>query len=116
MDYIVGLPPTPKNQTAILVFMDKLIRMVHLAPTTEDSTAEDATNIFLEQVYRFHGLPASIISDRDARFTSHFWSAVHRGLGTNLCLSTAFHPQTDGVTECANQTVEDILRAHCSHY
>lgn len=114
LDFIVGLPTLPMGHNAILVFLDQFTRMVHLAPTTDTCSAEEAAQLFLHRVYLAHGLPQVIISDRDPRFTSHFWKAIHQALGTKLCLSTAFHPQTDGVTERANQTVEDFLRVHCS--
>lgn len=115
MDFVTGLPTTSSGHNAILVFVDKLTRMVLIAPTQETCTAEDTAELFMQTVYRHHGLPRSIVSDRDPRFTSKFWVAMHQALGTHLCLSTAFHPQTDGATERSNQVIEDILRAHCSN-
>lgn len=116
LDFITGLPITKRGYTAALVFSDKLTRMIRIAPTVEGCTAEDAAELFMMHVYRFHGLPRSIISDRDTRCTSHFWKAIDEALGIHICLSTAYHPQTDGTSEKANQIVEDILRAHCSSH
>lgn len=112
LDFITGLPVTKKGYNATFIFSDKLTRMIKIAPTMETCTAEDAAKLFVTHVYRFHGLPQSTISDRDTRFTSHFWRVVHKVLGIQICLSTAYHPQTDSSSERANQVVEDILRAH----
>jgi hypothetical protein len=65
----------------------------------------------VNEVVRLHGVPISIVSDRDPRFTSHLWSSIQRALGTNLSISTAFHPQTDGQSERVIQILEDLLRA-----
>lgn len=112
MDFITGLPRTIEGFDAILVVMCKLSRLAHLIPTTEKCTAEQTAELFMRHVYKHHGLPAAIISDRDPRFTSHFWQAIHAALGT--LLSTAFHPQTDGSTERLNQSIEDMLRSFVS--
>ncbi|KAI3777865.1 hypothetical protein L1987_47668 [Smallanthus sonchifolius] len=72
---------------------------------------EKLTRIYLKEVVSRHGVPISIISDRDARFTSRFWQSLHKALGTRLDMSTAYHPQTDGQTEHTIQTLEDMLRA-----
>lgn len=114
MDLITGLPLSPAGNNAVLVFTDKLSRMIHLIPSVETCTAQDVAELFLQEVFRLHGLPTSIISDRDGRFTSRFWQEVQKGLHTKLCLSSAYHPQTDDSTERVNQVVEDILRAHVS--
>src|SRR3954453_1588809 len=71
--------------------------------------------IFFDHIFHLHGLPTSIVSDRDAKFTSRFWQSLFRTLGTRLAMSTAFHPQTDGQTERANCTLEDMLRAYISY-
>jgi hypothetical protein len=89
--------------------------MVHLAPTKTTASAPDTARIFFEQVFRLHGLPKPIVSDRDAKFTSKFWQMLFQTLGTKLAMSTAFHPQTDGQTEQANRTLEDMLRAFTSY-
>ena len=111
MDFITDLPATSGGHDAILVFVDKLTKYVHLAPTTKSCTAQDAAQLFLEHVYQFHGLPRNLISDRDSRFTSAFWKAFTGKLETNHRYSTAFHPQTDGTTERMNKVVEEVLRS-----
>ncbi|GJU66732.1 putative reverse transcriptase domain-containing protein [Tanacetum coccineum] len=77
----------------------------------EDDSLEKLTRRYLKEVVSRHGVPVSIISDRDGRFTLHFWRSLHKALGTRLDMSTAYHPQTDGQSERAIQTLEDMLRA-----
>jgi hypothetical protein len=84
---------------AVLVFCDKLTKMVHLAACTKETDAFETAKLVRDRVFAVHGMPESIISDRDARFTGHFWKALMKLLGVNHKLSTAFHPQTDGQTE-----------------
>lgn len=112
MDLITRLPKTKTGYDAIVVFVDKLTKMVHYAPTHNTAKATDIAKIFLERVVRLHGIPQTIVSDRDTRFTGHFWRAVFTALGTKLAMSTAYHPQTDGQTERANRTLEENLRAY----
>jgi hypothetical protein len=88
--------------------------MVRLVPVTTQVTAKELAKLFLDQVWKFHGLPNAIISDRDSKFVSRFWREVHRLLGTKLLMSTAYHPQTDGSSERAIRTVSSILRAFVS--
>jgi hypothetical protein len=111
MDLITGLPRTRRGNDAIVVFVDKLTKMVHYVPTTTNVTAPQLADIFMREVVRLHGVPESILSDRDPRFTAHFWRAFWAQLGTTLTMSTAYHPQTDGQTERANRTLEELLRA-----
>jgi hypothetical protein len=94
----------------ILVAIDRFSSMVHLIPTTTTVTALGVANLYVREIVRLHGLPKSIVSDRDSKFTSTFWKELHRILGTSLKKSTAFHPQTDGATERANRTIGQILR------
>lgn len=114
MDLITQLPQSRKGHDAIVVFVDKLTKMVHLVATTTNVTAPQLAEIFWETVVRHHGLPSSIVSDRDPRFTGHFWQALWKCMGTQLTMSTAYHPQTDGQTERANRTLEEMLRAYVS--
>lgn len=79
----------------IFVCVDKLSKMAHLMPTTTHVTVEETAWLFHDHVYKIHGLPKVILSDRDVRFTNRFWDALHGLLGTKLAMSTAFHPQTD---------------------
>ena len=111
MDFIGPLPLSPQGHDAITVFVDRLTKRVHLIPSKTTDSAEDIAKIFVREIYRLHGLPKSIVSDRDARFTSEFWLSVHKAIGTTLRMSTAFHPQTDGQTERTNRTLQEIIRA-----
>ncbi|GMF20661.1 unnamed protein product [Phytophthora lilii] len=88
--------------------------MVHLAPVPETVTREQAARLFLDNVFRYHGLPETIVSDRDPLFTTAFWQTLFRLLGTRLTMLTADHPQTDGQTERVNRVLEDTLRSVCA--
>ena len=84
--------------------------MVHLVPVNTMTTASELASLYIRKVVRLHGLPESIVSDRDAKFTSLFWREIHRILGTKLLMSTSFHPQMDGASERVNGSVGQILR------
>jgi hypothetical protein len=114
MDLITKLPKTSKGNDAIIVFVDKFTKMVHYAATTTTCTAVEVARIFFDSVVRLHGVPMHIVSDRDPRFTSKFWQHLWQTLGTQLKMSTSHHPQTDGQTERANRTLEDVLRHYVS--
>ena len=111
MDFIVKLPSTPRGFDAITVFVDKLSKQVHFVASKTTDSASTVARIFFDNVFRLHGMPRTIVSDRDPKFTSHFWQELHKLMDVKLAMSTAFHPQTDGQTERANQTLESILRA-----
>ena len=93
------------------VIICRLTSLVHLVPINTTARASDLAWLYLRDVVRLHGLASSIVSDRDPKFTSKFWTELHRLLGGKLLMSTAFHPQTDGVTERAIQTVSQVLRS-----
>ncbi|GKC83198.1 putative reverse transcriptase domain-containing protein, partial [Tanacetum coccineum] len=96
---------------AIWVIVDRLTKLAHFLAIHEDFNTEKLTRLYIDVIVACHGVPVSIISDRDGRFTSLFWQMVQRALGTRLDLSTAYHPQTDRQSECTIQTLEDMLRA-----
>ena len=112
LDLITQLPRSKLGHDAIVVFVDKLTKMVHYVPTTTTVTAPQLSTLFIREVVRLHGVPDSILSDRDPRFTAHFWRSFWKQLGSTLTMSTAYHPQTDGQTERANRTLEEMLRAY----
>lgn len=112
MDLITQLPKTPRGFDAIVTFTDRLSKRVHFAPTTTEIDAPGLAGIFFDTIFRHHGLPLKIISDRDPRFTSSFWRSLFGLTGTKLGMSTAFHPETDGQSERTNRTLEDMLRAY----
>ena len=90
-DLVMDLPVS-KGFTAVAVFVDRLTKMVHFAPCTKEVTAQEYAKLFLETVFKLHGLPTVLISDRDPRFTSKFWTTLFSLLGTELRMSTAYHP------------------------
>uniref|UniRef100_H3H6U5 Integrase catalytic domain-containing protein n=1 Tax=Phytophthora ramorum TaxID=164328 RepID=H3H6U5_PHYRM len=111
LDFVFGLPADAQGNTGVLVFVCRLSKMVHLAPVADSVTGEQTARLFLDGVFRYHGLPETIVSDRDPRFTSAFWKTLFQLLGTRLLMSTADHPQTDGQTERVNRVLEDTLRS-----
>ncbi|KAA3488290.1 reverse transcriptase [Gossypium australe] len=96
MDFISGLPLTPTKKDLIWVMVDQLTKSAHFIPIRVDYSLQRLAKLYVAEVVRLHGVPVSIISDRDPRFSSRFWKALHQAMGTRLDFSTAFHPQTDG--------------------
>uniref|UniRef100_A0A2N9GE10 RNA-directed DNA polymerase n=1 Tax=Fagus sylvatica TaxID=28930 RepID=A0A2N9GE10_FAGSY len=111
MDFVSGLPRSPKGHDAIWVIVDRLTKSAHFIPIRMNYSLDQLAQLYIEEIVRLHGIPVSIVSDRDPRFTSRFWKSLHKALGTNLNFSTAFHPQTDGQSERTIQILEDMLRA-----
>lgn len=109
MDFIEGLPKSGRFDT-ILVVVDKFSKYSHFIPLSHSFSAIDVAQAFMCNVYKLHGLPQVIISDRDKIFTSHLWEQLFSRSGTQLHLSTTYHPQTDGQTERVNQCLEIYLR------
>ena len=97
------------NFNYLLVIIDQLTSQVHLVPTMTMVTARGIVWLILKEVMRLHGIPESIVSDRDTKITSIFWKELHRLMDSELLMSTAFHPQTDGATEQANRSIAQIL-------
>ena len=110
MDFIVKLPIS-EGFDSILVVVDRFSKMCHLIPCNERIDAPQTANLLLRNVFKHHGLPMDVISDRGPQFTSKFWSSICEQMGILRKLSTAAHPQTDGQTERTNQTLEQYLRA-----
>jgi len=113
MDFITDLP-TSEGCDQLWVIIDRFTKMAHFLPLKE-KTAADLARIFAKEIWRFHGLPTDIVSDRDSRFTSETWKDLLRLLEIRPRMSTAFHPQTDGQTEQLNETIEAYLRAFVGH-
>ncbi|KAL8451288.1 hypothetical protein Emag_002817 [Eimeria magna] len=111
MDFITGLPLSTKGNDAVMVVVDRLSKVAHFIPLPVSSTAADIAALFTREIVRLHGVPSSIVTDRDARFISQFWQHFTTQFEIRRCLSTAFHPQTNGQTELTNQTLERLLRS-----
>ncbi|GJV79896.1 reverse transcriptase domain-containing protein [Tanacetum coccineum] len=111
MDFITKLPKTSSGYDTIWVIVDRLTKSAHFLPIKETDKMERLTRLYLKEVFSRHGVPVSIISDRDSQFTSRFWQSLQRALGTRLDMNTACHPQTDRKSERTIQTLEDMLRA-----
>ncbi|GJR45371.1 putative reverse transcriptase domain-containing protein [Tanacetum coccineum] len=112
MDFVTKLPKTTSGQDTIWVIVDRLTKSAHFLPMKKTDTMEKLTRQYLKEVVSRHGVPVSIISDRDSKFTPHFWKSLNEALGTQLDMSTAYHPQIDGQSESIIQTLEDMLRAY----
>jgi hypothetical protein len=114
MDFIVKLPQS-QGYDSILVFICRRTKQAHFVPCKEAIDAVETANLFLTTVYRLHGLPDNVVSDRGPQFRSAFWKTLTSALGISLSLSTAYHPQTDGQTERVNQTLEQYLRCFINY-
>jgi hypothetical protein len=115
MDFITGLPKSTKKNDAIMVVVDKLIKSSHFILVKSTCKAIDISNIFIKDIFRLHGIPKEIVSDRDTKFTSNFWKTIMVSLETKLLFIIAYQPQTDGEIERVNQIVEDMPRMHVMH-
>ena len=115
MDFIMGLPKTERQHDAIFTFVDRLTKYVHVIPTKSTIDAEGPARFYVHNVFAYHRLSKSIVSDRDPRFTSAFFKEVFSLLRVELNMSTANHPQTDGMTVRVNRIVEDTLRSFVNH-
>nr|GEY39223.1 putative reverse transcriptase domain-containing protein [Tanacetum cinerariifolium] len=111
IDFVTKLPKTAAGQDTIWVIIDRLTKSAHFLPIREDDTLEKLMRQYLKEVVSKHGVPVSIISDHDGKFTLHFWKSLNKALGTRLDMSIAYHLETDGQSERTIQTLEDMLRA-----
>nr|GEV10036.1 hypothetical protein [Tanacetum cinerariifolium] len=111
MGFVTKLPKTSTGQDTIWVIVDRLTKSAHFLPMKEIDSMEKLTRQYLKEVVSRHGVPVLIIFDRDSKFTSHFWQSLNKALSTQLDMSTAYHPQTDGQSKRIIQTLEDMLRA-----
>ena len=111
MDFVTHLSRTPRRHDAIWVIVNRLTKPAHFLVVRLTFTLEELCKLYIREIVRLHGVSVSIVSDRDLRFTAHFWKSFQRVMGTQLMMSTAFHPQTDSQSEKTIQVLEDMLRA-----
>ncbi|GKC34707.1 putative reverse transcriptase domain-containing protein [Tanacetum coccineum] len=111
MDFVTKLPKSSQGYDTIWVIVDRLTKSAIFTPMRETDSMEKLARMYLKEVVTRHGIPVSIICDRDPRFASNFWRSLQKALGTNLDMSNAYHPQTDRQSERTIQTLEDMLRA-----
>ena len=96
MDFVVRLPMTGRKHDSVWVVVDRLTKSAHFLPKRTDYSLAKLTELYIRKIVWLHGIPTSIISDRDPRFNSRFWGKLQEALGTRLNFSTTFHPQMDG--------------------
>ena len=111
MDFVTQFPRTPQKHDAVWVVVDRLTKSTHFLAVLMTFTLEEFYRLYIREIVRLHGVPMSVVSDRDPKFTTHFWKSFQNSMGTQLMMSIAFHPQTDGQFERTIQVLEDMLRA-----
>jgi transposase InsO family protein len=113
MDFVEGLPLSA-GKNCVMVVVDKFSKYSHFVPLKHPFSAASVAQVFMQQIYRLHGLPVVIISDRDRIFTSQLWKHLFSLAGVSQQMSSAYHPQSDGQTERVNQCMETFLRCFVS--
>ena len=111
MDFVTHLPWTSRRHDVVWVIVDWLTKSAHFLVVRMTFTLEEFYWLYIREIVRLHGVPVSIVSNRDLRFTAHFWKSFQKAMGTRLTMSTTFHPLTDGQSERTIQVLQDMLRA-----
>ncbi|KAK8659638.1 hypothetical protein V6N13_029835 [Hibiscus sabdariffa] len=110
MDFVTGLPLTPSKKDSAWVIVDRFTKCAHFLPVHTTYTYDKLAELYIREIVRLHGVPKSIVSDRDSKFSARFWECLHMALGSRLNFSTSYHPQTDGQSERVIHVLEDMLR------
>ncbi|GKA94730.1 putative reverse transcriptase domain-containing protein [Tanacetum coccineum] len=110
MDFITKLPRSSQGFDTIWVIVDRLTKSAHFLPIRENDLLDKLARLYLNRIVARHRIPTSIICYRDGRFTSNFWRSFQKALGTDISMSTAYHPETNGQSERTIQTLEDMLQ------
>jgi hypothetical protein len=116
MDFIVGLPSTQSGYDSIWVIVDRLTKVAHFIPVKTIYLGPQLAELYMSRIVYLHGVPKKIVSDRGTQFTLKFWERLHETLDTQMCFSSAYHPQIDGQTKRVNPILEDMLRACALQY
>ncbi|MCO5614518.1 hypothetical protein L7F22_068801 [Adiantum nelumboides] len=114
MDFIFDLSRTQSGHNGIWTIIDRFSKQAHFIPVKKTVKPDHLARLFVAQIFRLHGMPETIVSDRDPRFTSLFWKAIWENIGTRSQFSASFHPQTDGQSEIPNSVVLDLLKSYIS--
>ena len=111
MDFVTHMAWTPQRHGAVWLIVDRLTKSAHFLTVRMTFTLERFCQLYIREIVLLHGVPVTIMSDRDPRFTAHFWKSFQKAMGTRLTMSTTFHPQTDDQSKGTIQVLEDMLRA-----
>ena len=112
MGFMTYLPWLVRKHDAVWVIVDRLNKLAHFLAIQMTFTLEEFCRLYIREIVRLHGVPVSIVSNRDPRFTTHIWKSFQRAMGTQLIISIAFHPQMNGRSERTIQVLEDMLKAY----